>query len=254
MTFTVLLPLLLGWLAGWGINYLADVLPVTRRFSRPQCSHCQNPYKWKEYLLFTNCTACGKRRSLRSLFVQAVLTVSPVLIWLFPNPHLPFVLALILLAFLTLVLVIDIEHRLILHPVSWVGAGLGLVIGTTLNGYGTTLKTGLLNTLLGGAFGFGVMLIFYFIGEAYVRYMAKKRGLPSDEVALGFGDVNLSGILGMLLGWPVIVAGLFFAILAGGLVSLAIVVKMLVSKNYKAFTAIPYAPFLILAAIFLIYL
>jgi leader peptidase (prepilin peptidase)/N-methyltransferase len=254
MTFTVFLPLLLGWLGGWVVNYLADVLPLTRRLSRPQCSHCQNLYNWKDYLLFANCASCGKRRSLRSLILQAVMTVALVLIWLFPNPRLPFILAFILLAFLILVLVIDIEHRLILHPVSWSGAILGLGIGTLMNGYGATLKTGFLNTLLGGAFGFGVMLIFYFIGEAYVRYMSKKRGLPSDEVALGFGDVNLSGILGMLLGWPVIVAGLFFAILAGGLVSLVIVVKMLVSKNYRAFTAIPYAPFLILVAVFLIFL
>ncbi len=182
------------------------------------------------------------------------MTIAPVLMWIFPNPRLPFPLALLLFIFLVVVLVIDIEHRLILHPVSWVGAVLGLGIGITLNSYGTTLKTGIINTLLGGAFGFGVMLIFYFIGEAYVRYMSKKRGLPADEVALGFGDVNLSGILGLLLGWPVIIAGLFFAILAGGLVSLGLVVKMLVSKNYKAFTAIPYAPFLILGAFFLIYL
>jgi len=78
--------------------------------------------------------------------------------------------------------------------------------------------------------------------------------MSSDEVALGFGDVNLSGILGMLLGWPAIVVGLFFGILAGGVVSLVIILWMLISKKYRAFTAIPYAPFLILGAIFLIYL
>ena len=182
------------------------------------------------------------------------MTIAPVLLWIFPNPRLPFPLAFLLLVYLAVVLVIDLEHRLILHPVSLVGAVLGLGIGIRLNSYGTTLTTGIVNSLLGGAFGFGVMLVFYFIGEAYVRYMSKKRGLSSDEVALGFGDVNLSGILGLLLGWPAIIVGLFFAILAGGLVSLVIVIRMLISKNYKAFTAIPYAPFLILGALFLIYL
>ena len=73
-------------------------------------------------------------------------------------------------------------------------------------------------------------------------------------MALGFGDVNLSGILGLLLGWPAITVGLLFAVLAGGLISLFIILGMLVTKKYKAFTAIPYAPFLILSALFLLYI
>ena len=250
----LIIPLLLGWLSGWLVNYLTDVLPVTRRFSRPTCPECQSPYRWADYLFFNNCASCGKKRGSRTLIVQAAMTVAPVLLWIFPNPRLPFPLAFLLLVYLAIVLVIDLEYRLILHPVSLVGVILGLGIGIYLNSHNTSLTAGIVNTLIGGAFGFGVMLIFYFIGEWYVRSMSKKRGLSTDEVALGFGDVNLSGILGLLLGWPAIIVGLFFAILAGGLVSLAIIIKMLISKKYKAFTAIPYAPFLILGALYIIYL
>jgi len=117
----------------------------------------------------------------------------------------------------------------------------------------TTVAGGLVDTLIGGTFGFGSMLVFYFVGEWYVRRMSKKRKLFPNEVALGFGDVNLAGIIGLLLGWPAIVAGLFLAIFAGGLVSLGIVIGMLILKKYKASTAIPYAPFLILGAIYLLY-
>ena len=119
---------------------------------------------------------------------------------------------------------------------------------------GTSLSHGITSTLVGGAVGFGIMLVFYFVGEWYVRYMSRKRGMPADEVALGFGDVNLAGILGLLLGWPGISAGLLFTVLAGGLISLLIIVGMLITKKYKAFTAIPYAPFLILSAFYLLYL
>jgi len=97
------------------------------------------------------------------------------------------------------------------------------------------------------------MLVFYYLGIAYVRRMASKKGLPSDEVALGFGDVTLSGIIGLLLGWPTIIGGLLYGVLAGGLVSLIIVVAMLVTRKYQAFKAIPYAPFLILAATYLLF-
>lgn len=254
MDFTLIISLVLGWLFGWAVNYLADVLPVARKLSHPSCLQCQTPFRWADYLFFRNCSACGKRRVVRAPIVQVLLLVASVLLWLFPRSGLPFLLALPLLAFLTLVMVTDLEYRLILHPVSLVGAILGLGIGIYLHSRHTTLAAGLVNTLMGGIFGFAIMLVFYFAGEWYVRRMSKKRNISPDEIALGFGDVNLAGILGMLLGWPTIVAGLFFAILAGGLVSLGIVVGMLISKKYKSSTAIPYAPFLILSAIYLLYL
>jgi prepilin signal peptidase PulO-like enzyme (type II secretory pathway) len=253
MDFMLFVPILLGWLSGWLVNYLADVLPSTRKFNHPVCPACQTKLKWTDYLLFCNCTNCKERRSLRTLIVQVVMTMTPVLIWIFPGQTLPFPLAYILLVYLAVVLVIDLEHRLILHPVSITGAVLGLGIGIFLRSK-QSITYGITSTLMGGAAGFGVMLVFYFIGELFVKRMSKKRGLSADEVALGFGDVNLSGILGLLLGWRAIFVSLFFAILAGGLVSLFIIIGMLIAKRYKAFTAIPYAPFLILSAIYFLFL
>jgi prepilin signal peptidase PulO-like enzyme (type II secretory pathway) len=252
MNFTLVIPLLLGWLSGWLVNYLADTLPVTRSFSHPACLHCKFPYPWSDYLLFHNCASCNRRRSIRTFFAQAILTAVPVLIWIFPRPGFPFILAFILFVYLSLVFVIDLEHRLILYPVSFIGAVIALGIGLFLRS-GVSFSHGISSTLIGGAVGFGIMLLFYFIGEWYVRYMSKKRGMSKDEVALGFGDVSLSGILGLLLGWPAISAGLLFAVLAGGLTSLFLILGMLLTKKYKPFTAIPYAPFLILSALFLIY-
>ncbi len=249
----LVISLLLGWFSAWLVNYLADVLPFTRKFSRPVCPACQAKFEWTDYMLFRNCTNCGKQRSLRTLIVQTVMTVAPILIWIFLDPALPFPLSFILLVYLAVVLVIDLEHRLILHPVSIAGAALGLGIGIFLRGQ-HFIPYGISSTLLGGVAGFGTMLVFYFGGGLYSKHMSKKRGLATDEVALGFGDVNLSGILGLLLGGRTIFACLFFAILAGGLVSLVITLGMLIARKYKALTVIPYAPFLILSAIYFIFL
>jgi hypothetical protein len=245
MDISLVIPLVLGWLAGWLVNYLSDVLPVTRKFSRPACPKCQTTFQWGQYLGFQKCRSCGYKRSFRTYVLQAVLLIVPVLLWLFPRPSFPFFLSFPLFVFLSLVFVIDLEHRLILHPVSLFGALMGFGIGFYLHG--------LKSTLLGGVAGYGIMLAFYFFGELYVRYMSRKRGTPIDEVALGFGDVNLAGIVGLLAGWPGIFAGLLFGVLAGGLISLIIIVGMLVTRKYKAFTAIPYAPFLILAVLYLLY-
>jgi leader peptidase (prepilin peptidase)/N-methyltransferase len=238
----IILVVILGWLAGWLVNYLADVLPETLTLSHPVCKKCQRPYRWSDYLLFRNCHSCGARRSWRSLITQAAMTVVPLILLIFPRP-LPFPLAFVLLIYLVLVMIVDLEHREILLSMNLVGLVLGLGIGIYMHK--------LVPTLLGGMAGFGVMLIFYYIGVLFVRWMAKSRGLPADEVALGFGDVNMSGILGLLLGWPSIVVGLMFAVLAGGLVSLMIILGMVIAKKYKAFKAIPYAPFLILSALIL---
>jgi len=84
--------------------------------------------------------------------------------------------------------------------------------------------------------------------------MARARKQPVEEIALGFGDVNLSGVLGLMLGWPRITANLVLGILLGGLVSGFYLLSMMVRKKYKAFTAVPYAPFLLIAAVILFYL
>lgn len=249
----LVIPLLLGWFSGWLVNYLMDVLPFTRKFSHPACPACQTKFRWADYLLFSSCTNCRKRRGLRTLIVQTVMAAAPVLIWIFPDPALPFPLAFILLIYLAVVLVIDLEHRVIMHPVSIVGFVLGLGVGILQRGQ-HSIPFGISSTLLGGAAGFAAMLVFYLGGKLYGKRISEESGLAANEVALGLGDVNLSGILGLLLGWRTIFACLLIAILAGGLVSLVITLGMLIARRYKANTAIPYAPLLILSAIYFLYL
>jgi leader peptidase (prepilin peptidase)/N-methyltransferase len=242
---SLLIPIILGLVAGYLVNYLSDVLPITRRFSQPTCPNCGKALAWKDYMLLQACSSCGHKRKYRTYYVLLILVVATTYIWIKPPGKINFSLAYILLAYLGVVFVIDLEHRVIMHPVSITGAFLGLVVGFFANG--------LVPTLLGGAFGFGSMLFLYFLGEAFTRYMSKRRGEPIDEVALGYGDVNLCGITGLLLGWPVILAGILFTIFAGGIGSLLVIIYMLIRKRYNAFTPIPYAPFLIFSILFYLY-
>jgi len=108
-------------------------------------------------------------------------------------------------------------------------------------------------TLLGGAVGFGVMYGLYWFGDVFARWLARRRGELLTEVALGFGDVNLAGVLGLLLGWPGIVAGLLLAIIIGGVVSILYVILMVILRRYHTFMAIPYGPFMVISAILLLY-
>ena len=40
------------------------------------------------------------------------------------------------------------------------------------------------------------------LGVLIIKLINRRRGQPVNDVAFGFGDVNLSGVLGLMLGWP----------------------------------------------------
>ncbi len=132
-----------------------------------------------------------------------------------------------------------------MHPVSWAGAALGLVVGLMRNSWW--------ETLLGGVVGYALMWILYKLGDVVMKGIAKLRGRTLEDVALGYGDVNLSGVLGLILGWPLIFPGLFLSILIGGVVSLIYLVVMIATKRYQLFMALPYGPFLIAGAFLLLF-
>lgn len=243
MTAFVGLPIL-GLVGGWIINYLADVLPTAGSLVRPACWNCGTPLPWGRSLLFLRCKVCGHWRQRRTAVVELTLAAALLYLWLVPAHKLEFPLAALLFAYLLLITVIDLEHRLILHITSIAGLFLGLGIGIHLHGLGVTLA--------GAAAGYGIMLAFYLLGVLFVRYMSKRRGRAIDEVALGYGDVNLAGIAGLLLGWPGIVFGLLFTVLAGGVASLVVIAVMLARRRYHAFSAIPYGPFLVLSILVLL--
>lgn len=182
---------------------------------------------------------------MRSWLVELLFIV--ITLWLWENhPSKPgFWGSLLVLGYFGVVVVIDIEHHLILHPVSVAGVVLGLFVGLYLHG--------LIPALVGGGVGFGIMLLLYWLGEGLLRLLSKWRGQPIEDVALGFGDVNLSGVLGLMLGFPGILLGLFLAILLGGAISLIYLIVMVVFRRYQLFTALPYGPFLISGTVVLLF-
>jgi leader peptidase (prepilin peptidase)/N-methyltransferase len=249
----IVIPLIVGWVGGWIVNYLADVLPVTRRFSQPACLHCNATRTWQDYLLFRACRSCGKRRTIRVWLVQLFLMAISVYTWISPPTRLGYALGLLILLYFSMDFVIDIEHRLILHPTSIFGVILGLGAGT--------VRQGLVPTLIGGLAGFGIMFFFYLLGLLFARMRARKMraaGMETDdEEALGAGDVILSTILGLFLGWPMTWFGLLLGILLGGVISILLVLGLFITRQYKEkawMVFIPYGPYFLISAFMLMYL
>jgi leader peptidase (prepilin peptidase) / N-methyltransferase len=236
-----------GWAVGALINYLADVLPYRRRLAYPFCLVCEAKFPILNYLLLPReCPECGSVRRARTWLVELVSVGAALWLWQAPPDDLGFLAGLLLLIYFGVVVVIDVEYRLILHPVSLAGTLIGLGIGTWLHGFRATV--------LGGVIGFVLMLVFYYLGGLFARVISRRRGVAVGAgEALGFGDVNLSGVLGLILGWPLILPALFLSILIGGVVSLVYMLVMLVFRRYKLLMTIPYGPFLVSGAVLLIY-
>jgi leader peptidase (prepilin peptidase)/N-methyltransferase len=246
----VIVPLLLAGIGGWAVgilvNTLADILPRRRRMTRPFCLNCAETLDWKNYLIWPRrCPKCGEKRRVRVAMVEILLGVVGIWLWSSGYSGWQFLANLVLLGYLGLVAVVDIEHRLILHSISLAGGVLGILYGTWLHGLG--------RTLLGGAIGFVLMLGLYLLGFVFIKLRAKRRGEEPPEDALGFGDVNLSGVAGLLLGYPGVLAGLVLTILIAGAVSLGYLLLALLRRRYEANLAIPYGPFIVASTVWLLY-
>jgi prepilin signal peptidase PulO-like enzyme (type II secretory pathway) len=248
---TLVVSVFSGLLAGWLVNYLADVLPATRRFSQPVCPQCGSPFGWQDYLLLRACKN-GHPRKMRLWIVQIILLAASIYTWIQPPSKLGYFPGLILSIYFGVVFVIDLEHRLILHPTSIFGAVLGLIVGA--------MAHGMVPTLLGGLGGLLIMLTFYGFGVLFSRVRARRLKTlgqdADDEEALGSGDVILVTILGFIVGWPLIWLCLLYGILLGGFASIFIVLWLFLSGRYKTsilMTFIPYGPYFIITATLIVF-
>lgn len=236
-----------GWLTGLAVNYLADVLPIRRTLTRPYCWKCAGEIPITDYFIFLKrCQHCYAPRQIRFWLVELIMTMLSLL-FVVKNP-LPMNswLGLILLGYLLLVTIIDLEHRLILHVSSLAGGMLCLGAGIWLHGTWATV--------MGGLIGASVMLGLYFFGLVFVRWLEKIRGQSmAEQEAIGFGDVTLSGVVGLLLGWPGISLGLLLAVILGGAVSLMVLIWNAINRTFHTELAVPYGPFLTISAFILLF-
>jgi prepilin signal peptidase PulO-like enzyme (type II secretory pathway) len=228
---------LAGVLVGGVINVLADDLPARVRPRRPHCPRCGDVYQpsgWlglSRQLLIGACPQCQLplRRRLPLVEVATALTFG-ALAWLIA-PAVDLAIYALYAAVLNLVIVIDVEHRLILHIVTLPTTIAALILSVPLTDNGPLLA------VAGAATGF---VLFY------LAYQLGRRMFGAG--ALGFGDVTLAMTLGAMLGLHRIFFALVLGILLGGLWSvLALATGRMTRRTYFA-----YGPFLALGGLAMI--
>ena len=222
---------LFGLLLGALINVLADDLPERRRPQRPRCATCGHVYQtlwWFGLVrkLGRRCPACGTAERWRPPLVEVGLALVFALLWgRYQRLSGELLVISIYFATFALILITDMEHRLILHVVTLPAIAFALAA--------SFLTVSPVAALLGAAVGFALFYAIYLIG-----------GLAFGAGAMGFGDVTLATFIGAAVGFPLVVVALLTGILAGGVITLL----LLLTRVRRLRSKVPYGPFLLIGA------
>lgn len=225
---------LIGLLIGGVVNVLADDLPARVRPQRPHCPHCEHRYGLVGWLSIGRrlqggtCPECGQSHRRRPLVVELstmlLFAALPSLI----SPAVNLAIYSVYIAILILIIVTDVEHRLVLHVVTLPSMAFAFAASFLLTDSNPLL------VLVGGLVGFVLFFLAYMLGKRLF-----------GPGALGFGDVTLATTMGLMLGFDRIFFALILGILLAGLWSLVGLLSGRMSR--RAYFA--YGPFLAVAGI-----
>ncbi|TWD84845.1 leader peptidase (prepilin peptidase)/N-methyltransferase [Kribbella amoyensis] len=126
---------------------------------------------------------------------------------------------------------IDARTKYLPSAIIWptyFAVGAGLVVGAAVSGEWGSLG----RAAIAGAVGFGVFYLLWFV-------------IPRG---VGFGDVRLSGLLGLALGWlgwGELIAGLYGGFLLGAVLGIALTA----AKVFRRKEMFPFGPFMLAGAV-----
>jgi len=244
---------LLGMAVGSFLNVCSDRLPAGKSPVYPpsHCDVCQHSLSPKDLVpVFSYLWLRGRCRYCRTSISRRIfwLEVGSGLLFAFTSWQyglsVEFVVVTFYCCLFILLMVIDLEHGLILNRIVYPAAIVALIISVFQPPQGIITVTlpwsavtsgvnGIVSSIIGGAVGFALFLI-----PALVF-----RG------GMGWGDVKMAALIGMVTGFPLVFVALFLGIVIGGLAALI----LLLLKIKKRKDPVPFGPFLSVATIVILF-
>jgi prepilin signal peptidase PulO-like enzyme (type II secretory pathway) len=229
-------------------NVMADRLRV-RSFwgGRSECLTCSKKLSWKElFPIFSFLYQKGRCKFCKTKLSQAYLwseVVSGILVailantivnytFLFNAQLLMFLLWSLIITISVAIVIYDLKHTIVPFEMASILIFLGLIFTAYRQiCFGFVWADALSGLIV--ALPFGLMY------------------LVSRGKWVGFGDVMLYMAFGFLLGLPMGVTTFFYSIWLGAFVS--VVLMVVHKKDYNLKSEIPFTPFIIIAALFVLY-
>lgn len=212
------------------LNLLGKRLPKGEDVihGRSHCDFCKKPLRWFELIPLVSfllqggtCRRCHKNLSWGHPIVEAITAVGTALIVGMHTSPLVFVPWLLLYYASIVIVIADLQYYII--PDSMIAVGvISAIVLMRQYSYGDV------GVHIGASLGaFAVFFLLWLITHG--------RGM-------GFGDVKLAGLMGLLLGYPLTIIALYIAFLTGAGVG----VILMIGKKKTLKSRVPFGPFLIL--------
>ncbi|RKY02618.1 prepilin peptidase [Candidatus Poribacteria bacterium] len=239
MVIGALLLFPIGLAVGSFLNVCIYRIPIGLSIVKPSrsfCPSCGSTISWYDnipllsYLILRGrCRHCGARISPRYPAVELITGLLFSLLYLRFGLSVELPEYIVMGSILIAVSAIDIRHYIIPLKLTGPGMGIGLAFAA-----GLAIKSGdvsvLIERLLGGAVGAGAIFAVGVIGSLIFK-----------KEAMGLGDVELMGMIGLYLGlYPHVILVILLSAVLGSLVGLALIAAG--RKGPKS--QIPYGPFL----------
>lgn len=249
----IIIILILGLFFGSFLGVLVDRIPKNKNFikGRSHCDKCKKELGILDLIpvlsfvfLKGKCRYCHAKLSflypiieistgimfaVTYIFVVSNQIQNPNYLIINPLSLIPFLYYLFIISSFIVIFFTDLKYGIIPDKIIFPAIAVSflyLIFNT---------KYPILNHLLSG---FGALLFFLLISFIFYA-ITKKQGM-------GGGDMKLSLLLGLFLGFPGIVISLYLAFLTGGILSIILIIW-----KKKAFLkdALPFGPFLIIGTL-----
>jgi leader peptidase (prepilin peptidase)/N-methyltransferase len=217
VTFTVLGAAGFGLAFGSFLNVCILRLPHDRSLLTPpsSCPKCGHLIGWRDnipvlswLLLRGRCRWCQAPISGQYPLVEALVAGLWVAAALYYGLTLHALAAALFATILLGIAITDARHYIIPDEFSFGGLAIGLLLSLRLGG------PGLVDALIGGAVGFGLLQVVAVVG----KWMFK-------EEAMGGGDIKMMAMVGAFVGWRGVVLTLFGGAVLGLLIFVPFTLK-----------------------------
>jgi leader peptidase (prepilin peptidase)/N-methyltransferase len=226
---------LLGIAVGSFLNVCIDRLPKNQSLITPpsHCSSCQKRLSLADLIpvfsylwLRGRCRYCQAPIPIRILWVEiATGAVFAFLYW-----HYGFsgelAVAVFYFCLFIVLLVIDLEQHILPNKLVYPGAVVALILSVFLSRL--EIVPSIASAAAGGGIGLGI----------FMAIVVFSRG------GMGWGDVKMAALIGMVVGYPLIFVAILLAVVSGGLVAWIMIITRARSRKQS----IPFGPFLSLSA------
>ncbi len=208
--------ILLGLFTGSFLNVCIDRLPRGQSIIKPpsHCDECNQKLKVIDLIpVFSYIRLRGRCRYCRAEIPLRIPVVEIVTVLLFGFLYWNFGLGielgimLIYSCIMVVIFVIDLEHMLVLNKIVYPSMVLALIFSLfrpEMGKFSPLLPDiGIVSALLGGIFGTAIMAL------PFILY----------REGMGMGDIKLGALVGLMIGFPLVIVAVLSAWIIGGIVA-----------------------------------